>query len=241
MGRPDAFYIPPGAFGEPYALTGGEAAHCAKVLRKKAGEIIRAFDGLGREGLFRITAVSRDRVELEARSLAEAPLPATRLYLAAGFSRSTRRDFFLEKAVELGAAGIFFWQAARSQGRMPEAPKESWQATLVAAAKQCGAANLPELDTVSGGAAGLVAACSHHFDRRYLLWEAPGLDRRIRLDDVGAPGEALFVLGPEGGLTDAEAAIFQDAGYAPLSLGERVLRFETAGLAVLALGLVANP
>ncbi|UJX40605.1 16S rRNA (uracil(1498)-N(3))-methyltransferase [Desulfovibrio sp. JY] len=241
MGRPDAFYIPPEAFGEPYVLTGGEAAHCAKVLRKKTGEIIRAFDGEGHEGLFRITTVSRDRVDLEVQSLAEVPLPATRLFLAAGFSRSTRRDFFLEKAVELGAAGIRFWQAAHSQGRMPDAPKDSWNATLVAAAKQCGAARLPELDVVPGGAAGLVAACSHRFDRRYLLWEAPGLDRRIRLDDVGAPGEALFVLGPEGGLTDAEARTFQDAGYAPVSLGERVLRFETAALAVLALGLAAPP
>ena len=242
MSRPDAFYIPPEAFAPPYALTGGEAGHCTRVLRKKPGEIVRAFDGCGREGLFCITALARDRVDLEPQSLAEVPRPHPRLHLAAGFSRSARRDFFLEKAVELGAAGILFWQAARSQGRMPDAPKASWQAALVAAAKQCGAAWLPELTVVQGGAAGLVAAGSEErYARRYLLWEAPGLERRLALADLGAPGDALFVLGPEGGLEEAEAQTFLTGGYTPVSLGERVLRWETAALAVLALGLVSCP
>jgi 16S rRNA (uracil1498-N3)-methyltransferase len=177
-------------------------------------------------------------VDLEPVSLAETPRPERRMHLAAGFSRSARRDFFLEKSVELGAAGILFWQADRSQGRMPETPKEAWTAALVAAAKQCGAARLPGLSVVPGGAAGL-AALGSCFDRRYLLWEAPGLSRRLALADVAAPGDALFVLGPEGGLTDAEAHTYVHAGFAAVSLGDRVLRWETAGLAVLALALVA--
>lgn len=241
MGRPDTFYIPPEAFGAPYALTDGEAGHCARVLRKKTGDRIRAFDGLGREGIFRITGLSRDRVDLDAESLTTAPRPQTRLYLAAGFSRATRRDFFLEKAVELGAAGIVFWQADRSQGHMPPVPKESWKAGLIAAAKQCGTPWLPELAVEPDGAAGLVTGSGQGFDRRYLLWEAPGLDRRLTLADVAAPGTALFVLGPEGGLTDGEAGTFLDNGFTPVSLGQRVLRWETAALAVLALGLVSPP
>nr|WP_198285078.1 16S rRNA (uracil(1498)-N(3))-methyltransferase [Solidesulfovibrio carbinoliphilus] len=239
MGRPDAFYLPPEAFAAPFALTGGEAHHCVRVLRKRPGEVVRAFDGLGREGLFTIMDVARDRVELEVLSVTEAPRPECRLHLAAGFSRSARRDFFLEKSVELGAAGIVFWQAEHSQGRMPAVPKEAWTATLVAAAKQCGAARLPALSVVPGGAAGL-AALGSGFDRRYLLWEAPGLSRRLALADVAVPGNALFVLGPEGGLTDAEAETCVSAGFAALSLGDRVLRWETAGLAVLALALAAG-
>ncbi len=238
MGRPDAFYLPHEAFAAPFVLTGGEARHCARVLRKRPGEEVRVFDGKGREGLFVITDVGRDRVNLEPLSLAEVPLPETRLHLAAGFSRSARRDFFLEKAVELGAAGIVFWQAARSQGRMPDAPKEAWTAALVAAAKQCGAAWLPELTVVPGGAPALAATGG--YDRRLLLWEAPGLPRRLALEDVSAPGDALFVLGPEGGLAEAEARLFVDAGFVAVSCGSRVLRWETAGLAVLALALAAD-
>ena len=237
MGRPDAFFIPPGAFAPPFALTGGEANHCAKVLRKRPGEVVRAFDGQGGNGLFTITALSRSRVDLEPISLDATPLPTRRLHLAAGFSRSARRDFFLEKAVELGAAGIVFWQAEHSQGNMPDAPKEAWTATLIAAAKQCGAARLPTISLVPGGAAGL-AATAH--DRGFLLWEDPAVGRALTPADLAEPGDTVCVIGPEGGLTDTEARLFTEAGFAPVTLGSRVLRWETAALAVLAIGLAAD-
>jgi len=238
MSRPDAFYLP--AFAAPYVLTGGEANHCVRVLRKRPGDTVRLFDGQGRQGLFTILTVDRDRVELAPVRLEEEVVPTTRLYLAAGFSRSARRDLFLEKAVELGAAGIFFWQATRTQGKMPDAPKEAWTATCVSAAKQCGAARLPTIEAVPGGADGL-AALAERFDRRYLLWEDPTAPRRLRLEDVTTAGDVLFVLGPEGGLTPMEVTRLREAGFAPVSLGNRVLRWETAALAVLALGLALAP
>jgi 16S rRNA (uracil1498-N3)-methyltransferase len=237
LGRPDAFYLPD--LTAPYVLTGGEAAHCAKVLRKRPGDTVRLFDGQGNEGLFTITEAGRDRVELEAVALGHEPEADSRIHLAAGFSRSVRRDLFLEKAVELGAAGIVFWQAERTQGRMPEAVKDGWTATLVAAAKQCGAARLPGLDLAPGGAAGLIAATGTRFDRRYLLWEDPDAPRRLTPADLTAPGDVLCVLGPEGGLTDKECNAFTAAGFEAVSLGRRVLRWETAGLAVLALALIS--
>jgi len=240
VGRPDAFYIAPEAFAAPFALTGGEAAHCAKVLRKRLGDVVRVFDGQGREGLFSIAAVARDRVGLSPIELTDVPPPESRIHLAAGFSRSARRDMFLEKAVELGAAGIVFWQAARSQGRMPDAPKDAWTATLVAAAKQCGAARLPGLAVEPGGAAALARDHGPRHDRRYLLWEDPGVSRRLAALDVAAPGDALFVLGPEGGFEEAEARCCIEAGFVPVTLGPRVLRWETAALAVLALGLLGT-
>ncbi|KHK00458.1 16S rRNA (uracil(1498)-N(3))-methyltransferase [Desulfovibrio sp. TomC] len=241
MGRPDAFFLPPEAFAAPFALTGGEANHCAKVLRKRPGEVVRAFDGLGRDGLFTITAISRSCVDLEPISIDETPRPERRLHLAAGFSRSARRDFFLEKAVELGAAGIVFWQAEHSQGKMPDAPKEAWTATLIAAAKQCGAARLPGIALFPGGAAALAVAPEPAWVRRFLLWEDPAVSRPLLPADLAEPGDTLCVVGPEGGLTDAEASLFVNAGFVPATLGSRVLRWETAALAVLAIGLVARP
>jgi 16S rRNA (uracil1498-N3)-methyltransferase len=238
MSHPDAFYL--SDLTPPYVLTGGEAAHCGKVLRKRPGDIVRLFDGRGNEGLFTITPVARDRVELEAVSLSREPEAAQRVHLAAGFSRSARRDLFLEKSVELGAAGLFFWQAERTQGRMPEVVKDSWTTTLVAAAKQCGAARLPGLELIPGGAARLIAATSDRFDRRYLLWEAPNTPRRLAPTDLTAPGDVLCVLGPEGGLTEGEVDAFTAAGFEAVSLGRRVLRWETAGLAVLALALIGS-
>lgn len=239
MGRPDAFFIPPAAFAAPFALTGGEANHCAKVLRKRPGETVRAFDGQGRDGLFTIATVSRGQVDLDPIRIDQTPLPKRRLHLAAGFSRSARRDFFLEKAVELNAAGIVFWQAERSQGKMPEAPKEAWTAGLIAAAKQCGAARLPSITLAPNAAALAAGPAGQGFAQRFLLWEDPAVARHLSPADLAGPGDTLCVVGPEGGLTEAEAQMFIEAGFVPVTLGSRVLRWETAALAVLALGLVA--
>lgn len=236
MARLDSFFLEPEGWREPYRLTGGEAAHLTRVLRKKPGECVRIFDGLGREGEFCITAAGKDNVELEVLRMDMEPEPDVAVWLAVGFAKSSRRGTLLEKAVELGASGIVFWQAARSQGTMPDTPKTTWRDQMLAAAKQCGAARLPGLRCVPGGAAG-VAALGREFDRRILLWEDAGPEAPLRQDDVTRPGRVLVVIGPEGGLTGDEAGRFRKAGFRAATLGRRILRFETAALAVLAASL----
>lgn len=237
MGRLDAFYLEPEMWREPYLLTGGEAAHLVRVLRKKPGETVRLFNGLGQEGVFRIRGTKKAEVALEVLELGQEPEPDVQVWLAVGFAKSARRGAFLEKAVELGAAGIVFWQAARSQGAMPGAAKDSWRDQMLAAAKQCGAARLPGIRCVPGGAAG-VAALGPDFDRRFVLWEDADADARLEAGDMADPGRVLAVIGPEGGLTGAEAALFRESGFCAKSLGRRILRFETAALAVLSLSLL---
>jgi len=237
MGRLDAFYLEPEKWREPYRLTGGEAAHLVRVLRKKPGETVRLFDGLGREGEFRIGDAKKDKVVLEVLSLGVEPEPEVQVWLAVGFAKSARRGATLEKAVELGAAGIVFWQAARSQGVMPEAVKQTWRDQMIAAAKQCGAARLPGIRCISGGAAG-VAAMGPDFDRRFVLWEEADANARFEAGDMADPGRVLAVIGPEGGLAGDEVRTFLDAGFGLASLGRRVLRVETAALAVLSLSLL---
>jgi len=238
MARLDSFFLEPEGWREPYLLTGGEAAHLVRVLRKKPGETVRLFDGLGREGEFRIVAVKKDEATLEMVCEGMEPEPDVAVWLAVGFAKSSRRGALIEKAVELGAAGIIFWQAARSQGTMPEAVKATWREQMITAAKQCGAARLPEARCVPGGAAG-VAALGREFDRRLLLWEDADVGSRLAARDMTDPGRVLAVVGPEGGLTEAEAGLFLESGFHPKSLGRRILRFETAALAVLAASLVS--
>ena len=91
---------------------------------------------------------------------------------------------------------MIFWQAERTQGRMPDTPKAAWTASLIAAAKQCGAARLPALETRAGGAAGLAAWSADRFARRFVLWEAPEAPRRLVPQDLTAPGDVLCLLGP---------------------------------------------
>ncbi len=203
--------------------------HLARVLRKKAGETVRLFERPGRFREFRIDSVARDAVHLAPPGRAPGnPGPETEIWLAVGFAKSARRGYFLEKAVELGAVGIIFWQARRSQGKVPDAAKEGWLDQAVAAAKQCGAARLPAILSAPGGAAE-VAAMGREYDRRYVLWEDPEAGSRLTERDMTAPGRVLAVIGPEGGLDDDEVRILCDAGFRAASLGHRVLRWETGG------------
>jgi len=222
--------------GDMVLLSGAEAHHLLHVLRASDNDIVRLFDGCGREGSFALKDRNKREARLEcieARLLAR-PQPET--VLALGWTKALRRSWLLEKAVEFEAAGLWFWQARRSQGDVPAESKETWQAQLIAGAKQCGNPWLPAVRTLPRGAAELAAA-SPDFDRRFVLWENPDIPRRLELQDLAplAAGRTLFVLGPEGGFGDEEIHTLDRAGFTSLSLGDRVLRWETAAL--LCLGL----
>jgi len=239
MSRPSSFYLETGEWREPFVLSGAEASHLSRVLRIGAGAVVRLFDGCGTEGLFQVVTARKNKVELAPQSITTAPAPDCQAYLAAGWNKSSRRGWLLEKSVEFQAAGLIFWQAARSQGKVPAEPKDSWRDALIAGAKQSGAPRLPELSVCPGGPAELIAA-TNDFTRRFLLWEAPNLPR-LAPADLSAPGKTLLAAGPEGGLTDAEAKLFMDAGFTPVSLGDGVLRWETAALLALGLAFWARP
>ncbi len=228
------FYLPPQLWRLPFLLEGAEAHHLARVLRIKAGVVVRLFDGCGRHGLFRVDTVVKSAVALTQQSEETVPEPEVRCTLAAGFSKALRRGWFMEKAVELEAAALWFWQGDHSQASLPETEKDSWRASLIAGAKQCGSAWLPELGMLRGGVSAL-AAERRSFDRAFLLYEGETGGRLLRQADLADPGNVLLVVGPEGGFSPREASLLQEADITPVSLGERILRWETA--AVLTLGL----
>lgn len=229
------FYLPPEAWREPYRLTGAEAHHATRVLRLRVREDIRLLDGQGREGIFRITAIGKHDVDLEPLDIRLHPRPAARAILAAGWTKAARRGWILEKSVEFEAAGIWLWQAERSQFPVPPDIKESWQSQLVAGAKQCRNPWLPELRTLPGGVRELIAAAAGCEQRLALLESDHGPARSITPEMLGVAGTTIYVVGPEGGFASGEVRALLDAGFSGVTLGERVLRWETA--AVLCLGL----
>jgi len=215
-------------------LSGPEARHLLGVLRAKPGDSLRLFDGQGRFGLFQIVGVSgKDKAELAMQSQELEPRPTSGLVLALGWNKSSRRDWVLEKAVELDALGLLFWAAARSQGAPPAEAKDSWREKCVQAAKQCGSSWLPELGVVAGGAEGLVRIAAQYNGCYMLDEDAPtdALPDPLSL----ATGKNLVVIGPEGGLERHEAERLAQAGFSPISLGPRPLRWETAALYCLGL------
>ncbi len=233
------FFLEPEQWREPYELDVAESHHLTRVLRIREGEEVRVLDGKGREGRFRVAPYKKNAktVLLEFVDEWSYPEPESKVILAAGWTKAARRGWILEKAVEFEASGIWLWQAERSQFPVPSDIKESWHGQLVAGAKQCRNPWLPELRTLPGGVEELIAlaeesGCEH----RHVLVESGHKSlMALTSETLGQPGRTLCVVGPEGGFTEREVSRLAEAGFLPATLGERVLRWETA--AVLCLGL----
>lgn len=231
------FFLAPERWHEPYELDATESHHLIRVLRIREGEEIRVLDGKGREGLFRVLSCKKNAVQLQYREDIHHPDPASGVILAAGWTKAARRGWIFEKAVELEAAGIWFWQAERSQFPVPTDCKDSWQGQLIAGAKQCRNPWLPELRTLPGGVDELIAlANTLPLAARHVLVENTYQSvMSLTPETLGQQGLTLCVVGPEGGFAPWEVDRLIAAGFLPATLGKRVLRWETA--AVLCLGL----
>ena len=229
-----SFYLPPDMWQAPFILSGQEAHHLTRVVRVRPGQQVRLFDGEGRFGLFDVLEAGKHNVTLEPCEITTQPRPETRITLAAGFSKALRRGWFLEKAVELEATALWLWQGDYSQASLPEQEKATWKANLVSGAKQCHNPWLPSLVMVHGGVEA-IAAQRNAFSSALLLYEGDTDGAMLAKEDLACPGDILVVVGPEGGFSQREATILGDAGIRPVSMGKRILRWETA--AILALGL----
>ena len=237
------FYLAPDCWPDPapegdagphaeVRLEGQEAAHC-RVLRLDPGDGALLLDGRGRIGRCRVRAVGRKDARLELLGWSFRPQPSARAVMALALSKAVRRGFFMEKAVELGAAGIWLWQGDHSQGKLPGDAAQSCRGQMIAGAKQCGNPWLPEVRACSGidGVIALAAGA----DRRILPWEMQEGVPMLEPSMAGRPGLTVSVIGPEGGFSERELAALRAAAFTPVSLGGRILRCETA--ATLCLGL----
>jgi 16S rRNA (uracil1498-N3)-methyltransferase len=220
--------------GARLALPESAAHHAARVLRLRVGDRVTLFDGRGGEYAATITAVDRRAVEVElgaARAIErESPLAVT---LVQAVSSGERMDLTIQKAVELGVAGIQPVTSERSvvrlAGERAERRAAHWQQIAISACEQCGRNRVPEVRPLAPLAAWL--ATSPPAAQRWLLWPEAGTGLR----DLPRPEAAIELLvGPEGGLTESEAERARAAGFRPLRLGPRVLRTETAAPALLA-------
>ena len=234
MATVHSFYLAPETWHEPFLLTGPEAHHLDKVVRVKVNDTIRLFDGQGRHGLFTVANKDKKAVTLLPQRLITEDSPQQRITIAPGYSKALRRSWFLEKAVELEAHAIMFWQGDFSQASLPEKEKNSWQATLIAAAKQCENPWLPEVSVLSKGVEEL-AALAPHFSKALFLYEGDTKGVHLTQENLQTAGDILLIVGPEGGFSPREVDFLQGAGIRAASLGKSILRWETA--AILTLGI----
>ncbi len=222
----------PLAEGRTLTLPPGAARH-AQVRRVQPGDALVLFDGLGADWPAEVTAMGRQDVQVRvgAPQAVDRELPFA-VTLAVGMPANERMDWLIEKATELGAARVQPLVCERSvlrlAGERAERKREHWQAIAVAACEQCGRARVPVVD--------LPLPLP-----QWLAQQVPA-GRRVLLSPGAAPAAGAWRLdgplcalsGPEGGLAPAEEAAARAAGFVPTGLGPRVLRAETAPLALLA-------
>ena len=228
------FYLDPEHWGDTACLEGQEARHLGQVLRAEPGTEVGLLDGRGRSGIFVVRKVGKKNVQLERVSETLTPAPLSRAVVALAYSKAVRRGFFMEKAVELGAHGVWLWQGDHSQGKLSATAEEACLGQMIAGAKQSGNPWLPEVRALSGGVDQLIHL-SHAADHRILPWELQDGVHMLTPEMAGQPGLTVYVVGPEGGFSQRELAALNAAQFTPVSLGARVLRCETA--ATLCLGL----
>jgi 16S rRNA (uracil1498-N3)-methyltransferase len=219
---------------ESVRLQGTAAAHVSRVLRLRGGDPVTLFNGDGWEYPGTISASGSGFVQVEVSErvagIAQSPLALT---LAQGVARGERMDMVMQKATELGVARIVPLLTERSVVRLDEKQGQRklahWKAVTIAACEQSGRSLLPLVEAPLSLDEWLAQEPAPA--RRLTL--APGARQSLR-DLGGTWRDAALLIGPEGGLTDAEQARAAHAGYEACSLGRRVLRTETAALAALA-------
>lgn len=229
------FHCPfPLAPGAQVELPEQAAHHALKVLRMKAGDCVILFDGRGGEWLAEIVGAggtARAALREFSERDCESPLQVT---LAQALPASDKMDWVVEKCVELGVAAIQPVAAKRSVIRLSAERMARrvahWNAIASSACEQCGRNRVPIVAPVLDLPQYLAGAMAQNA-RRLML--APG--GAVSLHALDKPAEPVIVMvGPEGGWEEGEMQAAQAAGFQFLQLGPRVLRTETAGLAVLA-------
>ena len=233
------FYCPtPLATGLALSLPAGAARH-VQVLRLQPGDVITLFNGEGGEFDATVTRMGRSDVDVEVGAHHAVEREAARaVHLLAGITANERMDWLVEKATELGVASITPLVAERSvlklKGERAEKKLAHWQGVAVAAAEQCGRNRVPTVHPAVTLTEWVKKAPP---GERWVLSLSEGTQSLAQMQGpaAGLPMAPVTVLsGPEGGLSPTEEAAALAAGFAPVTLGPRVLRAETAPLAVLA-------
>lgn len=232
------FVNPENIQGKRIVIDGTDVNHIKNVLRMQPGEEISVSNGIdGREYRCGIVSLG-DTIECELRFIKEdsVELPS-KIYLFQGLPKSDKMELIIQKAVELGAYEIVPVAMSRCVVKLDAKKAASkvarWNEIARAAAKQSKRAIVPTVHDVVTLKEAICLA--EDFDVLFTPYEmAEGMQATRDMMENIKPGQRIgFFIGPEGGIADEELALLTEAKAAPVTLGKRILRTETAGMTVL--------
>jgi 16S rRNA (uracil1498-N3)-methyltransferase len=244
--------------GPMVSLAGDEGRHLARVMRAAPGDVITLFDGGGAEFEARVTSVGRNTIELKVIERRDIDRESTiAVTLAVALPKGDRQRFLVEKAVELGVAALVPLQTERGVAQPTESALERLRRAVIEASKQCGRNRLMEIATpaplgefVASAPAKTLRLIAHPGGEplRTVFGEAaltgsgvfcghnnPQLGHALTANDSRPrPVRVFLAIGPEGGFSEDELSHATAAGWRPISLGPRIVRIETAAIALAA-------
>ena len=224
-------------------ITGGDATHISKVLRMEAGQHILLCDGEGTDFDAEITSASKEEVRLHILESFPCPTePKLSFVLYQGLPKQGKMDYIIEKCTELGITTIVPVACERSVAEIKNAQAEEkklarWRKIAAESVKQCGRGVIPEVLNVMS-----VKEAVTHASSLSLALAAYENERQLPLKEAfpeEKPKSIGVFIGPEGGFSDKEIAIFQENNIPTVTLGRRILRTETAGHTVLTAAMFA--
>lgn len=206
-------------------LQGQEAKHAARVLRKKVGDTVYLANGFGCKATGEIITVSKQSVTISITERETAPEPKIKKVLGFGvIKKRDRFEFAIEKAVELGATSICLFDAEHSE--RSRINMERVDAIVQSAFKQSGRWWMPEIITKDS----ISDVLLHFADHDVVMAHEK---KEISANDFSVSKDVLLLIGPEGGFSEREVKIVEQAGGRIVSLGTHRLRAETAVTALL--------
>ena len=221
-------------------ITGSDVNHIKNVLRIRQVEEMLVSDGTGRDYLCQAEEIAGQEVTVRILETEEEgrELPS-RIWLFQGLPKSDKMEFIIQKAVELGAAGIVPVTTRNTVVKLDPKKEETkvkrWQAIAESAAKQSKRSLVPRVSGIMTLKEAFDYVESQGFSVRLIPYEhEAGMDGTKTELDAAGPGQDIAVfIGPEGGFDEREIELALSKGVRPISLGRRILRTETAGLALL--------
>lgn len=238
------FYTDKSSIGDKViTLTGPDVNHIKNVLRMRVGEELIICDGEGDDYHCKIADITSDNIEAEIleQGISEAEMPV-KVYLFQGLPKKDKMEMIIQKTVELGVYEIVPVMTKRVIVKLDDDKKEAkkverWQAISESAAKQSGRGIIPKINGVMSFKKAIEWAkemdCSIiPYENADSSAEGIAAARDIITSFKGKEKVAVFI-GPEGGFEPEEVEYAISQGVVPITLGKRILRTETAGLAVM--------
>lgn len=220
--------------GDALSLTGAEAKHAISVRRMRVGEAIQFTDGSGLRVRGEVAGIEGNQLAMKVNSVTTDSQPATQITLVQALAKGDRDELAIQAATELGVSGIVPWESERSIskwiGTKEAKGVERWQTIVNEAAKQSLRAYFPEV--AKPIQATQVQNLVNDFDAVLVL--DPTAESSIVDFSFKDASRIALVVGPEGGISEAELIALESAGAKRVHLGDSILRTSTAGVAAIA-------